>query len=139
MIAAGGGHFAVVTSLMGLVLGARSGPDMQAPSTPCTAGSRPSGPSTINDGIIRVTMVAPGFVPTAISLNALTAELARPQGSMDDATAHGISPSSVPPSSSGIDRNKALVTPGKKEVLGYWLSRFAPGLLRRIARRAKVT
>jgi len=92
-----------------------------------------------HDDNIRVTMVSPGFVRTAISINALTAD-GSPQGSMDDATENGLSPAQCAGAIlKGIKRNKALVTPGKKEVLGYWLSRFAPGLLRRIARRAKVT
>ncbi len=34
--------------------------------------------------------------------------------------------------SSGFGRNRALVIPGKKEVLGHWLSRFAQDILRRV-------
>jgi len=137
MIAAGGGHFAVVTSLMGL---------FSAPLRSGYAGAKHAMHGWFealraehhNDGI-RVTMVAPGFVQTAISLNALTGN-GSPQGTMDDATAQGITAEQCAAVIlRGIDRNKALVTPGKKEVLGYWLGRFAPGLLRRIARRAKVT
>ena len=137
MIQAGGGHFAVVTSLMGL---------FSAPLRSGYAGAKHAMHGWFEalraehhyEGI-RVTMVAPGFVQTAISLNALTGD-GTPQGTMDDATAQGITaPQCATVILRGIDRNKALITPGKKEVLGYWLSRFAPGLLRRIARRAKVT
>jgi len=137
MIAAGGGHFAVVTSLMGL---------FSAPMRSGYAGAKHAMHGWFealraehHDDNIRVTMVSPGFVRTAISINALTAD-GSPQGSMDDATENGLSPAQCAGAIlKGIKRNKALVTPGKKEVLGYWLSRFAPGLLRRIARRAKVT
>lgn len=137
MIAAGGGHFAVVTSLMGL---------FSAPMRSGYAGAKHAMHGWFealraehHDDNIRVTMVSPGFVRTAISINALTAD-GSPQGSMDDATENGLSPAQCAGAIlKGIKRNKALVTPGKKEVLGYWLSRFAPGLLRLIARRAKVT
>ena len=92
-----------------------------------------------HDDGIRITVVSPGFVRTDISRNALTAD-GSAQGTMDEATDNGISAERCAHAIlRGIDRNRALVTPGKKEVLGYWLSRFAPGLLRRIARRAKVT
>ena len=137
MIQAGGGHFAVVTSLMGL---------FSAPLRSGYAGAKHAMHGWFEalraehhyEGI-RVTMVAPGFVQTAISLNALTGD-GTPQGTMDDATAQGITAQQCATVIlRGIDRNKALITPGKKEVLGYWLSRFAPSLLRRIARRAKVT
>ena len=137
MIAAGGGHFAVVTSLMGL---------FSAPMRSGYAGAKHAMHGWFEalraehhgDGI-RVTMVSPGFVRTAISLNALTAD-GTPQGTMDEATDQGISAERCAAAIlRGIDRNKALVTPGKKEVLGYWLSRFAPGILRRVARNAKVT
>ena len=137
MIAAGGGHFAVVTSVMGL---------FSAPLRSGYAGAKHAMHGWFDalraehhDDGIRITMVSPGFVRTDISRNALTAD-GSAQGTMDKATDNGISPERCAQAIlRGIDRNRALVTPGKKEVLGYWLSRFAPGLLRRIARRAKVT
>jgi short-subunit dehydrogenase len=137
MIAAGGGHFAVVTSLMGL---------FSAPMRSGYAGAKHAMHGWFealraehHSNGIRVTLVSPGFVRTAISLNALTAD-GTPQGTMDEATDQGISAERCAAAIlRGIDRNKTLVTPGKKEVLGYWLSRFAPGILRRVARNAKVT
>ncbi|MCH1582389.1 MAG: SDR family NAD(P)-dependent oxidoreductase [Flavobacteriales bacterium] len=137
MITQGHGHFAVVTSLMGL---------FSAPMRSGYAGAKHALHGWFealraehHKDNIRVTMVAPGFVRTAISLNALTAD-GSPQGTMDTATENGITASQCAAVIlRGVDRNKALITPGKKEVLGYWLSRIAPGLLRRIARRAKVT
>ena len=137
MIAAGGGHFAVVTSVMGL---------FSAPLRSGYAGAKHAMHGWFealraehHDDGIRVTMVSPGYVRTAISLNALTGD-GTPHGTMDNATDNGISPERCARVIlRGIDRNRALVTPGKKEVLGYWLARFAPNLLRRIARRAKVT
>lgn len=137
MLAAGGGHFAVVTSLMGL---------FSAPMRSGYAGAKHALHGWFealraehHDDGIRVTLVSPGFVRTDISRNALTAD-GSAQGTMDDATENGISAERCAAILlRGIDRNRALVTPGKKEVLGYWLSRFAPGILRRIARRAKVT
>jgi len=137
MIEAGGGHFAVVTSVMGL---------FSAPMRSGYAGAKHAMHGWFEalraehhgDGI-RVTMVSPGFVRTEISRNALTGD-GSPQGTMDEATNNGISAEKCAADIlRGIDRNKALIIPGKKEVLGYWLSRFAPGLLRRIVRRATVT
>lgn len=137
MIAAGGGHFAVVTSLMGL---------FSAPMRSGYAGAKHAMHGWFEalraehhgDGI-RVTMVSPGFVRTHISINALTAE-GKAQGTMDDATDNGITAEQCAAAIlRGIDRNKALITPAKKEKLGYWLSRFAPGILRRMVRTAKVT
>ena len=137
MIAAGGGHFAVVTSLMGL---------FSAPMRSGYAGAKHAMHGWFealraehhSDGI-RVTMVSPGFVRTNISINALTAD-GSAQGTMDDATDNGISAEQCAAAIlRGIDRNKALITPAKKEKLGYWLSRFAPGILRRMVRSAKVT
>jgi len=137
MIAAGGGHFAVVTSVMGL---------FSAPMRSGYAGAKHAMHGWFealraehHDDGIRVTMVSPGYVRTAISLNALTGD-GTPQGTMDNATNNGITPERCAQVIlRGIDRNRALVTPGKQEVLGYWLARFAPNLLRRIARRATVT
>ncbi len=137
MIAAGGGHFAVVTSLMGL---------FSAPMRSGYAGAKHAMHGWFEalraehhgDGI-RVTMVSPGFVRTNISINALTAD-GTAQGTMDDATDNGITAEQCAAAIlRGIDRNKALITPAKKEKLGYWLSRFAPGILRRMVRSAKVT
>ena len=140
MIAAGGGHFAVVTSLMGLFSAPAAGRDMPAPSTPCTAGSRPCRAEHHSDGI-RVTMVAPGFVRTAISQQRTRPPkwLARKAPWTPPPTQGITAEQCAAVILRGIDRNKALVTPGKKEVLGYWLSRYAPALLRRVARSAKVT
>ena len=137
MVAAGGGHFAVVTSLMGL---------FSAPMRSGYAGAKHALHGWFealraehHDDGIRVTMVSPGFVRTDISRNALTAD-GSVQGTMDEATENGISAERCAAILlRGIDRHRALVTPGKKEVLGYWLSRLAPGILRRVARRAKVT
>ena len=137
MIAAGGGHFAVVTSLMGL---------FSAPMRSGYAGAKHAMHGWFEalraehhgDGI-RVTMVSPGFVRTNISINALTAD-GSAQGTMDDATDNGISAEQCASAIlRGIDRKKALITPAKKEKLGYWLSRFAPGILHRMVRSAKVT
>ena len=137
MMAAGGGHFAVVTSVMGL---------FSAPLRSGYAGAKHAMHGWFealraehHDDGIRVTMVSPGYVRTAISLNALTGD-GTPQGTMDNATNNGITPERCAQVIlRGIDRNRALVTPGKKEVLGYWLARYAPNLLRRIARSARVT
>lgn len=137
MIAARGGHFAVVTSLMGL---------FSAPMRSGYAGAKHAMHGWFealraehhSDGI-RVTMVSPGFVRTNISINALTAD-GSAQGTMDDATDNGITAEQCASAIlRGIDRNKALITPAKKEKLGYWLSRFAPSILRRMVRSAKVT
>ena len=79
-----------------------------------------------HDDGIRVTMVSPGYVRTAISLNALTGD-GTPQGTMDNATDNGISPERCARVIlRGTDRNQRSSRLAKKKC---WAT-GSPGLLR---------
>ncbi len=88
---------------------------------------------------VRVTIACPGFVRTQVSVNALTGD-GRPQGTMDDATAKGISAERAAQKILyAIERGKEEVWFGGKEVLGVYLKRFFPRYFSKLIARAKVT
>ena len=87
---------------------------------------------------VGVTIVCPGFVQTDVSVNALTGD-GTPLGSMDDAQAHGLSADRF------AEQAIAAIAAGRREVYiagperrAILLQRWAPGLLARMLRRAKV-
>ena len=89
---------------------------------------------------IQVTIVMPGFVKTNVSRNALTAE-GKKQGKSDGAIEAGISAEEC------AHRAWAAILAGKNEVFiagaresfAVTLSKFFPGLLAKMIRKAKVT
>lgn len=131
------GHFVVVTSLMGLFSSPlRSGY--------CGAKHALHGffeslrAEHYKDGI-DITMVCPGFIHTSISLNAVVGDGSH-QGTMDAKTGAGLSPETCAKRMiKAVERRKSQVLIGRFEIAGAYISRFAPGLLRKIVRRAAVT
>lgn len=132
-----GGTFAVVTSLMGIF------------SSPMRSGY--CGAKHALHGFfdalraehysdhIGVTILCPGFIRTDISKNALVGD-GKKQGSMDEATGKGLSPEQCALAmAKAISKNKAQALIGRKEILGAYLHRFAPAVLRRMMRKVKVT
>jgi len=90
------------------------------------------------DGI-GVTMVCPGFIHTSISLNAVVGDGSN-QGTMDAKTGQGLSPEQCAAKMiRAIERRKPQVLIGRFEIIGAYLHRFAPNLMRRIVRKAAVT
>ena len=87
---------------------------------------------------VSVTMVCPGFVKTNVSVNALTGD-GSALGQMDRAQARGLD---VEPSAAralaAIDARKLEVYIAGPEGKAIWLQRFAPRLLARMLRSAKV-
>lgn len=130
------GHFAVVSSLMGVF----SSPYR---SSYCGAKHALHGyfnalrAETAQQGL-RVTMICPGFVRTDISKNALIGDGSR-QNSMDEKTGAGMSAERCAQiMRRGIEKEKAELHIGGKEVAGIYLSRWLPFLFRRIIQKAKV-
>ncbi len=87
---------------------------------------------------VGVTLLCPGFVKTDVSVNALTGD-GSPLGAMDHAQAHGLSAEYF------AERALAAIAARKREVYiagperrAIWLQRWAPGLLARKLRSAKV-
>lgn len=89
---------------------------------------------------ITVTVVCPGFIRTNVSMNALTAN-GTAQNSMDDATDKGMEPSVLAEKIIKAIKNKKeeVVFAGSKESFAIFLKRFAPAMLSKMMKKAKVT
>ncbi|MGC5745215.1 SDR family oxidoreductase [Chryseobacterium sp. NFX27] len=136
MIRNGGGHIAVVSSLMG-VFGAPMRSSYAA-AKHALHGFFDSLRAELYTKKIIVTIICPGFVHTNISINALTGNGSL-QGTMDDATNKGM-PADVFARKmlAAIGKKKYQTSIGGKEVAGTYLKRFFPTLLAKIVRKAKV-
>ncbi len=131
------GAFAVVTSLMGIFSSPmRSG---YCGAKHALHGFFDALRAEHHEDNIRVHLLCPGFIRTNISKNALVGD-GQQQGSMDEATGQGLSPQECAQAmAKAIAKNKAQTLIGRKEILGAYLHRFAPGILRRMMRKVKVT
>lgn len=89
---------------------------------------------------LTISMVCPGFVATNVSVNALTGD-GLPQGAMDAQTATGIQPDVFASRmADAIEADKAEVyIAGFKEKLGLYLTRFLPGVFRKLVQKMAVT
>lgn len=135
MIAAGGGHIAVTTSIAG-----RFGFPLR-----CAYSSSKHAlygffetlqAEYYKKGII-VTLVCPGRVRTNISLNALDKDGHR-YGQMDPGQAGGLGVDKAARKIvSAIRSGKREVLVGRKELLMIFIKRFFPGLCARLARKIK--
>jgi short-subunit dehydrogenase len=131
------GQFVVVTSLMGLFSSPlRSG---YCGAKHALHGFFEALRAEHHDDNIHITMVCPGFIHTSISLNAVVGDGSQ-QGTMDDKTGAGLSPEVCAERMiRAVEKRKPQVLIGRFEVVGAYLKRFAPGLMRRIVRKAAVT
>ncbi len=83
---------------------------------------------------IHVALVCPGYIKTAISVNAMN-ERGEKHNQMDDNQAKGMSPDVCAQRIlNAIRHSKEEVYIGGKEILGIYLKRFVPRLLSRIVR-----
>lgn len=132
-----GGRIVVVTSLTGLFgTPLRSG---YAASKHALHGFFDSLRAELAGTGVEVTLVCPGFVRTAISNNALTAD-GTAQGTLDRAQAEGMDPDDCAARIlAGIESGRREVLVGGREVWGVHLSRWFPGLFARLIARARVT
>ena len=87
---------------------------------------------------VSITMVCPGFVKTNVSVNALTGD-GSALGTMDRAQARGldVGPSATRALSAVVARRREIYIAGP-EGKAIWLQRFAPSLLARMLRKARV-
>jgi short-subunit dehydrogenase len=89
----------------------------------------------VEDRGIRVTLVTPGYVRTAVAENALTGE-GRAFGTTDSNIANGLSPEECAIAiARGVERGDREVLVGGTETLGVYVKRFFPGLAARIVKR----
>ena len=135
MLAQGGGHIAVTSSISG-----KFGFPLR--SAYCSAKFAVYGffetlqAEYYHKGI-RVTIVCPGRVQTNISLSALD-KGGQPHGKMDPGQAGGISADRAARIIvKAIDRGRREVLVGSKELLMVYVKRFFPGLCARLVRRIK--
>ena len=93
----------------------------------------------VADRNVHVLMVCPGMIATNISKNSLTGDGGR-YDKMDEGQASGMDPAKLASRIvRAIGRREDEIYVGGKEVGGIYLQRFAPGILRRLVRRMKVT
>lgn len=131
-----GGHIAVVTSLVGKFgTPYRSG---YAASKHALHGFFDSLRAEVYQDNISITMICPGFVKTNLSINSLTEDGSK-QGTPDETHLNGM-PADVfaRKTINAIQKEKAEVYIGRKEVIGVYIKRFFPSLFNRIIRKATV-
>jgi short-subunit dehydrogenase len=137
MIEAGGGHFVVITSVTGM---------LGAPARSTYAASKHALHGFFESLLaeeykrgIQVTMICPGYIRTNLSFNAVTGD-GSPQNKMDDAQDNGMLPEVFAERAiKAISRGKNVAYIGGKEILGIYLMRFFPRILRKIVRKVNVT
>jgi len=135
MLERGQGHFVVVTSLTG-IFGTpyRSG---YAASKHALHGFYDSMRAELEDSGIKVTIAAPGFVKTNVSVNAFQGD-GQSLGKMDDAQANGLSAEQCAAKIiKAIKRQKREVYIGAESYAAY-VMRYLPGLFARLIKKAKV-
>ncbi len=137
MINNGGGHIAVVSSLVGII-GSPKRTSYSA-SKHALHGYFDSLRAELYHQNICVTIICPGFIKTNISLSALVGD-GSAQNKMDEKTNRGMDPARLAKKAvKGIIRGKEELYIGGKEVLAIYLKRFLPTLFSKILRKAKVT
>lgn len=135
MLERGTGHFVVVTSLTGRFgTPYRSG---YAASKHALHGFYDSMRAELEDQGIHVTLAAPGFVKTNVSINAFVGDGSK-ANVMDEAQANGISAEDCARSIiKAMTKKKREVFIGK-EAYGVYVKRFFPGIFARMIKRVKV-
>lgn len=131
MLAAGGGHIAVTTSIAG-----RFGFPLRcaySSAKHALYGFFETLRAEYGDKGIRVTLVCPGRVHTNISMNALDKDGHR-HGTMDPGQAGGLNADKAARTIvRAIDRGRREVLVGRKELLMVYIKRFFPNLCARMS------
>lgn len=132
MLAQQSGHLVVISSLVG-----KFGSPLRsayAASKHALHGFFDSLRAEVWRDHIRVTLVCPGYIRTQISYNALN-ERGLKYNRLDENQARGMAPDKCAALIlRAVANNKQEVVIGGKEIIGVYLKRFFPGLLRRIIR-----
>ncbi|GAB4028063.1 SDR family oxidoreductase [Spirosoma gilvum] len=135
MLAQGKGHFVVTSSVAGkLATKQRSG---YCASKHALHGFFDALRSEVYNAGLRVTIVCPGYIRTAISVNALEAS-GQKHNKMDENQEKGMAPDDFAQRLlRAVDAKKEEVYIGGAEIYGIYLKRFFPGLLSRLLRKRK--
>ncbi len=136
MIAKNYGHIVVISSVVGKIGSPyRSG---YAASKHALHGFFDSLRAELYGKNMYVTLVTPGFVRTAISQKALTAD-GREYKKMDEGQAKGMPAEECAAQIvKAIEHKKYEIAPGGKEILAIYLKRFFPGIFAKVLPKAKV-
>lgn len=135
MLQQGGGHFIVVTSLTGLIpTPYRSS---YAASKHALHGFFDSMRAELESQGIHITLAAPGFVQTNVSVNALIGD-GSVLGKMDDAQANGITAEHCADQILKATAKKKRLQLIGRESYAVWVRRFFPSLFARLIKKAKV-
>jgi short-subunit dehydrogenase len=138
MIAAGGGHFVVVSSVVGYV--GTQERSAYAASKHALHGFFEAFRAEGHADRIAVTMVCPGYVATDITLHALKGD-GSAHGRRAESNAAGMSPAECARRVADAVESRAqeIYVGGPREIGAIYLRRFAPRLLAAILPRAKAT
>lgn len=133
MLAQGSGHFVVTSSVAGkLATKQRSG---YSASKHALHGFFDALRAEVHDMGLRVTLACPGYIRTAISLNALSAR-GQTHGKMDENQEKGMAPATLARRLlRAVVQEKEEVYIGGSEIYAIYLKRFFPGILSRILRK----
>ena len=134
MLARGRGHVVVISSVMGYL--GTPGRSTYAAAKHALHGWFDSLRAEVWREGIKVLLVCPGYVKTAVSLNALGSD-GQKHAQLDAKTARGITPEACAAAIvHGLRREREeIYVGGLKEVAGIYLKRFTPWLLSRIVRQ----
>ena len=137
MLAQGSGHFVVTSSVAGkLATKQRSG---YCASKHALHGFFDALRAEVYEAGLRVTIVCPGYIRTAISVNALRAD-GHTHGKMDENQEKGMTPDEFARRLlKAVYKEKEEVYIGGSEIYGIYLKRFLPGLLSRMLRNRQGT
>lgn len=135
MLAQGSGHFVVTSSVAGkLATKQRSG---YCASKHALHGFFDALRSEVYEAGLRVTIVCPGYIRTAISINALDAN-GQKHDQMDENQQKGMAADDFARRLlRAVESQKEEVYIGGNEIYGIYLKRFFPSLLSRILRNRK--
>lgn len=135
MLARRSGHIVVVSSVMGYV--GTPGRSSYAAAKHALHGYFDSLRAELWRGGVKVTLVCPGYVRTAVSANALGPR-GEQHGHTDATTQRGISAERCAAAIlRGVNRGREEIYVGGREIAGIYLKRFAPWLFSRIVRRMR--
>ncbi|OYT72820.1 MAG: short chain dehydrogenase [Armatimonadetes bacterium JP3_11] len=137
MIERGGGHIAVVSSLLGKFSTPRQ--SAYCASKHALHGYFDSLRSEVYDQGIRITLICPGFVRTEVSIHALRGD-GQEHGQLDNRIARGM-PAEVCARHivNALYKRKEEVYIARYEKIALYLKRFAPGLLSKLMRKIKLS
>jgi len=136
MIERGGGHIAVVSSLLGKF----STPLRSAycASKHALHGYFDALRAEVYDKNIHITLICPGFVRTEVSMHALRGD-GQEHGQVDETIAKGMPAEACARHIlNALHKRKEEVSIARYEKIALHLKRFAPGLFSKIIRKAKV-